>query len=625
MSKRLLLVEWDVADWKVLHPLMDEGEMPALNRLVEEGVSGELLSTQPILPAALCTSIITGKRAWQHRICHAGEVAPDGRRIEPVTAARLSSPTLWQMLAHAGKCSLVVGWPATHGDQTGHSVIVSDRYANPTASPGIKPWPPAAPGTYWPREIGSRLDARRVSPQEIGAEIISDYIPEWKTIDQKRDHRLGQLRLLLAADFSCQSAALELITREKWDFAAFRFPALAPISRLFMAHHLSESQAPAGEESAIYRNVVRAGYRLLDKLLNQLIAAAGANTTIIVVSGHGLRRPSIASQKVFSRDPDSHKSPYGIFVAKGPSFGRDALLHGASVLDVTPTILTWFGLPIGEDMEGRVLLESFTNLPTVTRSKSWDSFIKTPPQPADEDTQTQTDDQLIASWRRESDWNFVQSGLEASRYEKVLPVLNRLFRAFPERVDIAHALFQCQLAMKQFLGAAETLEVILELVPAGVPSLLPRAELALAQGNNALARQLAGEVYQSHPRNPMVMRKLGLLLLRLREWHSLEEVARQALSLDEHDPIAWLGLAAAQLRKHESKAALESANRAISLKYFLPEAHFILARALVAQGRWVEARDTMQTFLKLQPDNRVAAAYFKRIPKASLSTGADRS
>ena len=29
LAKKVLLVGWDAADWKVIHPLMDAGEMPA--------------------------------------------------------------------------------------------------------------------------------------------------------------------------------------------------------------------------------------------------------------------------------------------------------------------------------------------------------------------------------------------------------------------------------------------------------------------------------------------------------------------------------------------------------------------------------------------------------------------
>jgi hypothetical protein len=37
---RLLLVGWDAADWKVIDPLLQRGEMPALAGLIASGVRG---------------------------------------------------------------------------------------------------------------------------------------------------------------------------------------------------------------------------------------------------------------------------------------------------------------------------------------------------------------------------------------------------------------------------------------------------------------------------------------------------------------------------------------------------------------------------------------------------------
>jgi hypothetical protein len=53
------------------------------------------------------------------------------------------------------------------------------------------------------------------------------------------------------------------------------------------------------------------------------------------------------------------------------------------------------------------------------------------------------------------------------------------------------------------------------------------------------------------------------------------------------------------------------------LNYYLSQGHFVLARALIAQGKWQQARDTLQTLLQLQPNNRAAAAYAKRMGRAA--------
>jgi predicted AlkP superfamily phosphohydrolase/phosphomutase len=37
-KRRLLLVGWDAADWKVIQPLVDAGQMPNLARLLKPGL-----------------------------------------------------------------------------------------------------------------------------------------------------------------------------------------------------------------------------------------------------------------------------------------------------------------------------------------------------------------------------------------------------------------------------------------------------------------------------------------------------------------------------------------------------------------------------------------------------------
>lgn len=49
----------------------------------------------------------------------------------------------------------------------------------------------------------------------------------------------------------------------------------------------------------------------------------------------------------------------GLFMAKGPSFKKGSSVVGARLIDLAPTILHMFGLPIPSDMDGEVLVEVF--------------------------------------------------------------------------------------------------------------------------------------------------------------------------------------------------------------------------------------------------------------------------
>ncbi len=51
------------------------------------------------------------------------------------------------------------------------------------------------------------------------------------------------------------------------------------------------------------------------------------------------------------------EGPPGIVIAYGPSVKRGVGVEGASLLDIAPTVLALGGLPVAEDMEGRVLTD----------------------------------------------------------------------------------------------------------------------------------------------------------------------------------------------------------------------------------------------------------------------------
>ena len=63
----------------------------------------------------------------------------------------------------------------------------------------------------------------------------------------------------------------------------------------------------------------------------------------------------------------------GMLIMAGPGLKQDALIHGANLLDITPTILTLYGLPVGEDMDGKPLLDAFEQPPEVKTIPSWDA------------------------------------------------------------------------------------------------------------------------------------------------------------------------------------------------------------------------------------------------------------
>jgi predicted AlkP superfamily phosphohydrolase/phosphomutase len=367
------LIGWDAADWRVIHPLMDEGKMPALERLVNRGVMGNLATLQPVLSPMLWTSIATGKRPYEHGVLGFVEPTPDGRGVGPVSGTSRKVKALWNILSQEGYHSNIIGWWPSHPVEPIRGAMVSNFYQR-AVRPLDKPWP-MAPGTVHPPELAEPLAAQRFHPQEVMADQIEFFIPKYADIDMKKDRRLRACMKTLAEATSVHAAATWLTAAREWDLTAVYYDAIDHFCHGFMRYHPPRQSFVSERDFALYSGVVEAGYRFHDMMLHTLLEIAGEDTTVILVSDHGFhpdqRRPDAIPQE--PAGPALEHRDLGIFVMAGPGIKRDVTVYGANLLDVTPTILTAMGLPIGEDMGGKPLVEAFEGSVRIEAIPSWDT------------------------------------------------------------------------------------------------------------------------------------------------------------------------------------------------------------------------------------------------------------
>jgi predicted AlkP superfamily pyrophosphatase or phosphodiesterase len=136
---------------------------------------------------------------------------------------------------------------------------------------------------------------------------------------------------------------------------------------------------PTPEQLANFGTVIKDYYRYMDRILGQLWDAYGTNVTIFIVSDHGMRPINVKSQF----EPDDaparlisahHKNAVpGVIFACGQNIRKSPLNKSpgelshedlkilCSVFDITPTILAMMRLPVGQDMDGRIVTEIFSD------------------------------------------------------------------------------------------------------------------------------------------------------------------------------------------------------------------------------------------------------------------------
>ena len=130
-GKKILLIGWDAADWEMIDPLLQSGQMPALAQLIKGGLRGNLATLQPVLSPMLWTSIATGKRADKHGICGFTEPLPDASGIGPVRSTSRKCKAIWNILTQSGLKSNIVGWFATNPAEPINGVMITDQFLHP--------------------------------------------------------------------------------------------------------------------------------------------------------------------------------------------------------------------------------------------------------------------------------------------------------------------------------------------------------------------------------------------------------------------------------------------------------------------------------------------------------------
>src|ERR1041384_5542500 len=151
LASRVLLIGWDGADWKLINPLLEAGQMPHLARLIERGAMGNIASLTPMLSPILWTSIATGKHADKHQIL--GFAEPDGARgrIRPVTSTSRRCKAIWNIASERGLRAGVVNWFASPPAESINGFVVTDRFPHAVGRPD-QPWP-QPPDSIHPAEL----------------------------------------------------------------------------------------------------------------------------------------------------------------------------------------------------------------------------------------------------------------------------------------------------------------------------------------------------------------------------------------------------------------------------------------------------------------------------------------
>ncbi len=399
-TRRVLVFGVDGGSWNVMRPLIRAGELPALGGLYERSIRGVLRAEIPLQSPVLWSSIFTGRPPAEHGVEGWETALGSNRRVK----------TIWTIAEESGLTSRVVNVPSTWPPETvngttvagmpvpqstpingtGAILTLSDGSYSHDVHPLARvhtarlleiagaletdewsawidlphPQQPAAGGRAqmmkldadraWLSPVyrygpGVRISAPREFVPELEEAVGRPYVPEgpgfllWDKPDTVRYtyphlHEITRMHL----------EAARALAETRWELFVFVSTFVDRISHLYWPHMFPEDYE--GLEQAdveLYRDLVTEAYREADRQLGELLAIAGEDTWVVVLSDHGFSS---------SGDPPFRKGTHtvdGIYMVAGPGI-EAADGPRQRNLDAGPTILHLLGIPPAEDMTGRV-------------------------------------------------------------------------------------------------------------------------------------------------------------------------------------------------------------------------------------------------------------------------------
>jgi hypothetical protein len=350
-APRLLLFGIEGGTLDQVLPMVAQGKLPNLERLLMKGSHGRLTPFRPCVSVVAWESLLTGKMPWKHRVLDAA------RFTLPLGAGEVRVAPRGFFFHQAARHS---GWRESQQrmeeSEALHLTDILTRLGFPMSV--IRSLPAGARRP--PVHLERFLDPQVPTPRET------------------RELR-GILKEALEEDGALAAAALDAWRRPEVRGVLVQLPGLDRVSHRFLRYAMPASFGDVPmEEVEKYGHVLEMYYRILDDWIGEFLAAdAGAardaGSLVMVVSPHGIDPLPLGRRALMALEGDRFESGYhgrapdGLLIASGPGVAHGKPLGKSTILDLAPTLLYHYRLPIGMDMDGHPLTRMFQDEFIATR------------------------------------------------------------------------------------------------------------------------------------------------------------------------------------------------------------------------------------------------------------------
>ncbi len=264
--RKVMIIGLDGATFDIIDPMVEEGKLPNISRLIQGGTRGVLQSTIPPNSSVAWSTMMTGKDPGKHGIYYFRERRLGDYRRPLISSRSLKAKTLWKIINEEGGKTGVLNVPVTYPPEPVDGYLISGLLAPHRGSNFTHP---------------SSLHLELI--KEFGEYPLDNEAQNlfWTgDIIRALEHQIFTSRRLL--EVTCW-----LMDRFPWSFFMTVFTAIDRIQHVAWRYMTEEYARKRPRECEKYRELIPLTYELMDEHVGNLLDRIDEDTALIIMSDHG--------------------------------------------------------------------------------------------------------------------------------------------------------------------------------------------------------------------------------------------------------------------------------------------------------------------------------------------------
>ena len=243
----------DGVPFDLVRTMIDQGVMPNLGKLAQQGCMQMMRSVQPTVSCVAWTTYCTGKNPGKHGIYGFIDRRPDTYDLAFPNGSMMATENIWEILSKADKRVFGMNVPSTYPPRRVNGVLIGG-FLTPTIDKAAYP---SAVNSYL-KSIDYQIDSDAMLARQDKKAMLANLD---KTLDTRAQ------------------AMFHFLDQENWDFFHTHIMGTDRIN-----HFIWEK---AQAEDPFFAPAFSRYYARIDKIIGQLLDRLPDNTPLMIFSDHG--------------------------------------------------------------------------------------------------------------------------------------------------------------------------------------------------------------------------------------------------------------------------------------------------------------------------------------------------